>query len=276
MSDDSENEPLELPDAIYLPFHQLPGVKIAGYAFACVERALKYSEESRVVYAGIVQTWDLPGCQSLIEEMATPTEDFNTWQKSLDKATKFGTLLPDWPTSWVDVFAKVKDNSGFEALSEQAQYFVIMAFNRKEDLANNKPKVKPFIPGQEPYLFMAVLISSLLDYLAKVPTGGPKVWSSESLSGFVHFSQDVRAGSSATRRQRAIRNRIRHEGYRIKHRSKIQEGADTWFKCRVNPGTIEAYLNDVSKIGKALERSNVETMIAPYDQATGYPRKWRK
>ena len=35
----------ELPDSIYYPFKRLPGVRLAAYAFACVEAALEHAEE---------------------------------------------------------------------------------------------------------------------------------------------------------------------------------------------------------------------------------------
>ena len=49
-----------------------------------------------------------------------------------------------------------------------------------------------------------------------------------------------------------------------------------WYKCRVDPGIIEAYRDELVKDDNYLERSNIETAIAPYDETTGYPRKWRK
>ena len=40
--------------------------------------------------------------------------------------------------------------------------------------------------------------------------------------------------------------------------------------------SLEAYRDELAKDDKYLERSNIEAAIAPYDEATGYPRKWRK
>ncbi len=74
--------------------------------------------------------------------------------------------------------------------------------------------------------------------------------------------------------------------------------ADLWYKCRVSPGTIEQYISDESnRIDKEADqlsdqelepyyhnrrrlvypdRARIENDIAPCDEATGYPRKWRK
>ncbi len=90
--------------------------------------------------------------------------------------------------------------------------------------------------------------------------------------------------------------------FMLKHDAKLLKDADQWYKCRVDPGSIEQYISDESeriirqadqlssqkleehyhesKINKRIdrypERSNIETAIAPCDEATGYPRKWRE
>ena len=271
----------ELPDGIYWPVKRLPGVKLAAYAFACVESALKYSEKAQAIYARIVQSWDSAGCQALIDEMARPKEDTSTWLCSLDEALNRDKPLLDWPTAWTDAFATARDNADFCTLWKCAGYFVLMSFNRKGDLDNRAPKVIPFVPGEDPYLAMAVVVYSLIDYLAMRPeVEGPRAWSDESLTRFVRFCGDTLAGASTTRKEResgqAIRQTLRHEGYKLKHDSKMRRDAEAWYKCRVSPGTIEAYLGDLAKDDIYLERSNIETAIAPCDEATGYPRKWRK
>lgn len=276
-------ELVELPDGIYWPFKRLPGSRLATYAFACVESALKYSEEAQAIYARIVQSWELPGCQALIHEMARPKEDTSTWLCSLDEALNGDKPLLDWPTAWTDAFATARDNADFCTLWKCAGYFVLMSFNRKGDLDNRAPKVIPFAPGKDPYLAMAVVVYSLMDYLAMRPeVEGPRAWSDESLTRFVRFCGDALAGASTTRKEResgqAIRQTLRREGYKLKHYSKMRRDAEAWYKCRVSPGTIEAYLDELAKadIHADLDRGNLENAIAPYDEATGYPRKWRK
>lgn len=84
----------------------------------------------------------------------------------------------------------------------------------------------------------------------------------------------------STRKERSIRSVLikafKHDGFALRHDAKLLQDADHWYKCRVNPGTIEAYLNELAKDGICLERGYIESAIAPCDQATGYPRKWRK
>ena len=275
----------ELPDGIYWPFKRLPGVKLAAYAFACVESALKYSEEAQAIYARIVQSWDSSGCQALIDEMARPKGDTSTWLCSLDEALNGDKPLLDWPTAWTDAFATARDNADFCTLWKCAGYFVLMSFNRKGDLDNRAPKVIPFAPGKDPYLAMTAVLYSLIDYLAMHPeVEGPRAWSDESLSTYIRFNHAM-ASSFTTRKQRekkaAIVQTLRVEGYGLCHRWKLSEDADKWYKCRVNPGSIEAYLTELADLDvhgekpKFPDRGRIENDIAPCDEATGYPRKWR-
>ncbi len=270
------------PDGKYWPFKRWPDSMLAAYAFACVETALEHAEEEVwTAYSAVVQSWELPGCQALINEMARPKEDFSTWLRSLDEVLKGDKPLLDWPTAWTDAFATARDNADFCTLWKCAGYFVLMSFNRKGDLDNRAPKIIPFAPGKDPYLAMAVVVYSLMDYLAMHPeVEGPRAWSDESLTRFVRFCGDTLAGASTTRKEResgqAVRQTLRREGYKLKHDSKMRMDAEAWYKCRVSPGNIETYLNEQAEQGIDMERGRVENDIAACDEATGYPRKWRK
>ncbi len=282
----------ELSDGIYWPFKRLPGSRLAAYALACIEYALncaleheqndKQAAASIAAYQAVIQSWDLPGCQTLIDAMAQPKEDTSTWLYSLDEALNEDKPLDDWPTAWTDAFRTAGDNANFCTLWRCAGYFVLMSFNRKIDLDNRAPKVIPFAPGKDPYLAMGVVVYSLIDYLAMHPeVERPRAWSDKSLTRFVRFCGDTLAGASTTRKEResgqAIRQTLRREGYKLEHNSKMWKNAEVWYKCRVSPGSTEEYLDEIAYQSETdLERSNVVTAIAPYDEATGYPRKWRK
>lgn len=284
MSTPSDTEKnTELPDSIYYPFKRLPGVKLAAYAFACTGAALEHAEEGILTaYCAVVRSWNLPGCQKLIGEMALFEEDTSTWLRSLDGALSGDNPLADWPAQWATVFVNTEGNADVHRLFELASYFVLSAFNRSRDLENRTPKVLPFVQGKDPYLLFAVVIFAFQDYLALEPeVKGPMAWSEGSLTEFARFCDDMLASSSNTKREervlnQAIRQTLRQEGYALIHDSKMLKAAEAWYKCRVNPGSIEAYRDELAKENKYLERSNIETAIAPYDQVTGYPRKWRR
>lgn len=268
----------DLPDAIYWPFKRLPGSKLAAYAMACVETALKYSEKARAIYDGIVvQSWELPDCQAMICEFTRYKQDTRTWLRSLDKAVVRKDPLADFPTAWTDVIMKAKDNADFHKLLARAAYLVLVGFNREIDLQNQMPKI---LLEKTPYLGMAIVVHSLLDYLAIKPElKGPRALSDESSARFIQFCHTL-ASNPTTRKRREIKHtivqKLRCEGYTSCHFGKLSKVAEQWYKCRVNPGTIEAYRDELANEYIYLERSNIEKAIAPCDEATGYPRQWRR
>jgi hypothetical protein len=273
-----DSQPFDLlPDAIYWPFEQLPESKLEAYALACVETALHYSEDAREAYAKVVSLWELPGCQTLIGDFNQCKQDTRNWLRDRAKAT-IGEPLPTWPDSWRDIVAKAEGNTDFIKLCNYGGHFVLKAFNRKADLENGTPKV---LAGKSPCLAQVIAFCSLLDYLQRRPElKGPRVISDSELVGFYLFCQTL-ASNPTTRFSRQVKRQttqtLRKRGFDLHHYSKILKVADQWYQCRVNPGTIEAYLDKVAwQAEKYLDRGNVENAIAPFDEATGYPRKWRK
>ena len=274
---ETENYPLLLPDAIYWPFERLPESKLEAYAAACVEIALKYSEDAQTIYAGIVRSWELPGCQLLIDDFVQHKQDTRTWLCDRGEAVVRNQALPEWPDGWKHVIAKARDNTDFHKLLKYVTYFILIAFNRKVDLDNQTPKVSP---GKSPYLAQAMVSRSLLGYLAEKPEmRGPGVMPDDELDELYWFS-GLLAGAPTVRKEREAKHTIvqalRHEGFTLRHNTKLLDDAEKWYKSRVDPGTIEAYLNELPKEGKYGDRGRIENDIAPCDEATGYPRNWRK
>lgn len=279
----------ELPDGIYYPFKRSPGTMLATYAFACIEVALKHALENEqrdkqasdciATYQALVKSWDLPGCRARIGEMAKHKEDFSTWQNTLNKATRENKPLPDWPGEWINVLVKTDYNTDYHELTKHAYSFVLRAFNRKIDIENRTPKI---LPDKSPLWLATIVHSLVVNYLPYSEVEGPAALADKSLIEFIHFQAELpvwpgsRPGRDA---KKAIRQTLKREGYRLKHESVIQMGAEVWYKCRVNPGTIEAYLDDLDELAEEDTyplRANIEAIISPYDEATAYPRKWRK
>ena len=90
---------LWLPDGIYWPFKRLPESKLDTYAIACVETALKYSEDAQQIYAAIIQSWELPECQVLIGDYVQAKQDTRTYLSNQYKAVIKNQPLPSWPKS---------------------------------------------------------------------------------------------------------------------------------------------------------------------------------
>lgn len=270
----------DLPNmpGIYWPFKYRPGSRIAAYAMACVEAVLKYSEEAKDIYKNIIQCWELPGCQSVIRESTKYNQDTETWLSSLDKAVVGDEPLTDFPNEWADVFMKTEGNTDFQKLLEHASILTVVGFNRKVDLKIRKPKI---LPVQAPGLGLAIVTLSLMDYLAENPEiKGPAALSDKSTIKYIQFSQRLAASPSA-RKERGTKHEIvqtlrRREGYSLCNFERLADDAEKWYKSRVNPGTIDSYVAELAEDGINIDRSNIENSIAPCDEATGYPRKWRK
>ena len=110
-----------IPDAIYWPFKRLPESKLEAYAGACLETALKSSEEAREIYVEIVSSWELSGCQLLIGDFARYKQDYRTWMRKRAESVARNEPPPDWP-KWIgDVVAKYKYNT---AVLDKLQYFL--------------------------------------------------------------------------------------------------------------------------------------------------------
>ena len=137
-------------------------------------------------------------------------------------------------------------------------------------------EVYKVIPGlQSFHLTKAIAVRSIIDYAE---------YDATRLRQYQHPDIDrIMTGPWPKYRtpEREIRSQITNtflsEGFNLKHDSNLLKIGEQWYRCRVNPGTIEAYLDEATSLSeKGLERSNVSAAIAPFNEATGYPRKWRK
>jgi len=258
----------ELPDAIYWPFERLHESKLDAYAMACVETALRYSEDVRQIYAGIVQSWELPGCQAFIGDLVDCKQDTRTYLRNKAKAVISSQPLPSWPSKWNDVITKAEDNTALSTLRAYAGYLIVKAFNRKIDLDNHALKV---LPRESPYLGKAVVFCSLLDYLSEKPElRGPRVISDTELTEFRWFCRTL-ASNPTTRMSRQVRRQIvrtlRKKDFTLHHYQTIVDGAEMWYRARV--------LCDIAREAADyyhIDAIDLSKRIEPYDDATGWPR----
>lgn len=270
-----------------------------AYATACVQTVLMQSREANNAFNEVKKALDLPSCQILLKKAELKAPDTNKWssktiKKMMEKGVKSiekGEGIRDLP--WFSSAAQYKDNADLIRFNKLISEFVRVGFNRKEDLAKNRPKV---LVEKAPFLFFAIVFRSIAEYCQV------------RLETWNKYRPDeidkVMTGSDPTTRQE--RKRVRLKKRDIKERYNqlkwillknklLLKYANLWYKCRVNPGTIEDYLDELDKKAQSIEtskftnkqlkkfeaeyhpdRSNIETAISPYDEATGYPRKWRK
>lgn len=257
-----------LPDAIYWPFKRLPESKLDAYAVACIETALKYSEDARTIYARIIRSWELPGCQALINDFSQHKQDTRAWLRDRAKAVVSNQPLPDWPNGWNDVFAKAKDNTDFSKLRKYAADFLLNAFNRKIDLDNRTLKV---LPGKSPYLGQAIVSHSLLDYLEIRPElKGPRVIPDSELTDVLCFCHTL-TNNSTTRKERRAKHRIvltlRCQDFTLHHYQTILDEVEMWYRARVSCNTAREAANYYN-----IDPEDLSKRIETCDDATGWPR----
>ncbi len=266
------------------------------HAVAIVEFVLKrLDKEANTIYSEIVQAIGWPGCQNIFEA-ASPYWPNNTEvyieliraNKAMNKAFSMrapaqANTLPNaslnalysdihlWSQS--DKCKQMSEHLNFQHLQKLIDKFILVVLNRKKDQDNKVWKVtRETLPYQ--------LIPSLI--VAAATAEHLKRRQQDLIQNKVQvennpYDLDYKMPRNpSTRKERSIKKAFKHADFVLRHNTKLLLDADQWYKCRVNPGTIEVYLNEKSQDGIILERSNVETALAPYDEVTGYPRKWRK
>jgi hypothetical protein len=153
-----------------------------------------------------------------------------------------------------------------------------LGFNRESDLENRILKVRP---ETSPYLVNAIFSASIMYHLAttEIEYQQDRALTSEELKQLGQFTcllesdPTTRPGKKA---KHIVVHALKNNHFSLCHNDKISEYAEQWYKCRVDPGTIEAYVDEMAKSGVFLDRGRVGNNIAICDQATGYPRRWRK
>jgi hypothetical protein len=257
-----------------------------AYAVACLEIVLLHSDKANSIYNEIVRAWNLPGCQTVMDGFESCLPVTNDWKTKALKAREKGELFPDWPSEWLATyfqhapvyFEDEAHNTDWEYLLNKLNEFILVGFNRQADQDNEAWKV---IPDTSPLLKGVIIMRSQAEY-AGVKLEDLSKYQPVKIDNKVYDLNTVMADKPTVGPERkvyrALTDAYQALNFRLKHSKKLLKDADQWYKCRVNPGTIEAYLDELAKANDTadLDRGNAENAIAPCDQATGYPRRWRK
>ena len=265
---------------------------VFAYALACVEIVLMRSNGANNIFHDIMRAWRLPGCQSILDNITpltqTLTEVFihltreqdNLLAESEVTVARINTNskyvdLKEWFQS--DRFKQLSEHPDFQYLLNRVKELILAGFNRKIDQENEIWKVTPETSS---LLTLAIIFVSVVDYKKIQPLDSISI---KVLDGDKLLEDSYKMPSHpSTRGERSIKAKIRkaakHERFVRRNNSKLREGADQWYKCRVNPGSTTGYLIELADQNppKIRERSRISLDLAPYDEATGYPRQWRK
>jgi hypothetical protein len=203
-------------------------------------------------FGQIVELLGSSGCQLLI----------NDWLDCLI-GEKTATVLLE------DVKNKYGENTDVIHYTKVIDKFVLDTFNRKEDKDNLRHGVTlmptPFSKGSR-YLHAAIEFRSLANYYAF----NPEKYMDLEAENAMTSNKDSRIKRRLTQFFKKLRL------WDMSHKKSLINDAESWYKSRICPGNIEKYRDELALSNKYPERGNIENLIAPYDVATGYPRKWRK
>jgi hypothetical protein len=263
-------------DIQYFP-RNMPESKLAYAADRCLQVIFDHSEEAKATFFKIVASCSLPGCAQFMSNFIKQhPKQISRFSSSIFKypINKFPAKPVPNIFNFIDIDSANFTNPDMCDLISYVNGLILKQFNRKIDLDNDRPKIVPDLEKVEPralllVIFLRALISSLsldIDKIDRQYRGENK--------------RIMEAKNLTTRRERQrkseLLNRARGYGLVMIHDTKLYKDALMWYKCRVNPGTIEAYRDELAQDNKYSDRSNIETTIAICDEATGYPRQWRK
>ena len=233
-------------------------------AAACVELAVKHSQEASLIYKQIIEAWDRPDCQALLKDNAAiPFAEIRSWEKAVTGNNEYNSELDIW-TGFYEEYSK---NDDFKYLFGLISEFIRVGFNRKTDLAKHKCKV---VASKAVCLCFAVGIWTAGSYLEKHPD-----WDGETQLKLGDRVLDASAldGVFSERLHRRHSKVFKRYGYRLSHDDKLKNIARLWYLSRVVYSGPEDCCIKLQLEGENWTSANLVKEIYLCDIATGYPRK---
>ena len=230
-------------------------------AASLVNVVVENSEEARVIYKEIIDTWDKPDCQRLLKEnIAIPIAEIEAWAKTVIEGNNYESDLD----IWTEIYEKYRQSDDFRYLFAHISDFVKVGFNREKD----NPKV---LASRAPYLCIAIVVWTVGRYMEKS--------TDSDMQQYLEFG-DKEFGLSnfidgESRKMHEFHVPILNMyGYRLHQDGKIRDRAWYWYQSRVVFSGVEEFCRKYYKKEKVyLDSRNINRLIKEYDIATGYPRR---
>jgi len=230
-------------------------------------------------YHNILDAWARPDCLVAIEEFKIDILDTNTW---LDRAKQVkrhvdhgepGILVSECD-GWNFILDNHKNSTDFYYLVECIGTFIKEGFNRESEKADGIYRITPSI--DPPWLFAGVTAFSLAEF-CKLKIEEWDKYKRLEIGNKEYDLNDIMKDKNH-RLHRAIVKTYKKYCHVLKHNKKLREHAAQWYKCRVDPGNIEIYLNKLSEKeeqnpDKPKDRSRIQADLVPFDEAFGYLHK---
>ena len=266
--------------ANYWPNDNYPEAEMFVRGIALLEIVLEESKQSRQAYKKILKKWKLPGNQELLNlTIKHCYTDFNTRNYRYKTMEAFCKKLPipELPASFCKAVDQQENDKDFQRLIESVCHLVLVSFNSKKDLKEKCPKIEP---EEAIGLIAVVAFRSMIDHCEIEPEYFTRY--QEAKIGDKNYDFNKVMNKPTTMEERRLKRSIvkiyKREGFTMCHDTTMLNGAMQWYKCRVDPGDIEAYLDELSDLEPVpiiKERARVENDLALYDAVTGYPRQWQ-
>lgn len=266
------------PRALHYPSMDCSDIQLQAYAMACFNSVLMHSEEVQLIFDLMIRTWQLPGCQKLMQTYHKRQPETREWYRELARSIIQKHPKPEYPAACIEDIKNAGADIQLNKIIRCLDAIVKLGFNRKSDLDNRILKIRP---ETSPYLVEAIFSSSIMYHLviSGIEYKRDTVLTDDELKQLRAFSKLLESDPTTRiemKNKHVIVQTLKGSGFTLCHNEKISEYAEQWYKSRVNPGTIEAYVDELAKSGILLDRGRIGNNIAICDQATGYPRKWRK
>jgi|WetSurMetagenome_2_1015567.scaffolds.fasta_scaffold97818_2 hypothetical protein len=234
------------------------------YAVACLEAALKLSDLAVAIYAKVVEAWELPGCQKLLRRAQERWPDTKVWREKVILAYTNRDNTPEIPGLRA-IYSDFEHEQDYNKLCEKVSWFVLIAFNRPEDIVNERPKI---IPGpHNGQLLAAIATRSLIDHTG-FEAARLHQWQHPEIERIMTVKPKPGPRSERDLRKKLTGVLTDELRFSLKADATFLELGERWYHARVLDNTVreaaDFYKLDPLDLGK---------QIRPCDEASGYPTK---
>ncbi len=245
-----------------------------GRAWACVRAALLRTK-NQVLFDRIKEAWALPDCLKAMLEVRDAMLDTNQIVDSVTRAKRIyqATGEMPMPEAMFDTQA-YNGSANFQTLSDRICEFIREAFNRESEKTEGVYKVVASLDRDKPLL--SAVISWSLGEFCQLKVEEWDQYGKVRINGKLI---DVTEPNSRVHRAfTKVSNQFRMTQV---HNAKLAGDAEKWYQCRVNPGTVPLYIENLVRqyaksdadADKGIEQSNIYHALDAFDDVTGYKKQ---
>ncbi|MBU2008636.1 MAG: hypothetical protein KJ624_02095 [Chloroflexi bacterium] len=278
--------------------HRWPPEALAmAYAMACVEIVRSNSERAGAIYRDILDAWGKPDVKSFYDALMSEVSDSEKEEWKDKVRFPESGFEGDVNRPWTDLLRLV-DEPDFEkgivegkwkaALeSLEGEYrdaadlfglileFILVGFNREQDVAKGKYKVIP--TANPPWLVLAVMYRTAFEHREMTLDRLRRIYKVRKFKGKTYDFEEVLHKQPMSRMHRRMVAAGKKAKMVLRHDRKFLDAARLWYQCRVVNSGIEGFLNSEAEKGNdTLDLKNTQKKVRACDDAVGYERRGKK